>query len=156
MKKGNITRFKLSPKKPPKSDWRAFDTMSEEQRRRAALSDPDAPPATAEHLARARRIPSVRALRKKLKLTQEQCASRFHLPLGTLRDWEQGAHRPDKAAQILLRIVARDPDAVVCALKNSPNLSGSREKVNKINGHPPKASTTPAGPQRPPALPPAG
>jgi hypothetical protein len=43
MKKGNITKFKLSPKKPPKSDWRAFDAMSEEQRHRAALSDPDAP-----------------------------------------------------------------------------------------------------------------
>jgi transcriptional regulator with XRE-family HTH domain len=56
----------------------------------------------------------VRALRKKLKLTQEQFVSRFHLPLGTGRDWEQGAHRPDKAAEILLRIIARDPDA--CAL----------------------------------------
>ena len=61
--------------------------MSEEQRHRAALSDPDAPPATAEQLARARRVPSVRALRKKLKLTQEQFASRFHLPLGTVRDF---------------------------------------------------------------------
>ena len=45
MKNGNITRFKLNPKKPPKTDWRAFDAMSEEERHRAALSDPDAPPA---------------------------------------------------------------------------------------------------------------
>ncbi len=29
MKKGSITRFKLNAKKPPKSDWRAFDAMSE-------------------------------------------------------------------------------------------------------------------------------
>jgi hypothetical protein len=29
MKKGNITRFKLVSKKPPKTDWRAFDAMSE-------------------------------------------------------------------------------------------------------------------------------
>jgi|SRR5689334_18762527 putative transcriptional regulator len=117
MKKGSTTRFKLNPKKPPKSDWRAFDAMSEEEHHRAALSDRDAPPATAVQLARARRVPSVRALRQKLNLTQEQFASRFHLPLGTIRDWEQGAHRPDKAAQILLTVIARDPDAVARALE---------------------------------------
>ena len=118
MKKGSITRFKLNPKRPPRTDWRAFDAMSEEQRHRAALSDRDAAPATKAQLARARRVPSVRALRQKLNLTQEQFASRFHLPLGTVRDWEQGAHRPDKAAQILLTVIARDPDAVTRALES--------------------------------------
>jgi putative transcriptional regulator len=116
MKKGNITKFKLDPKKPPKSDWRAFDAMGEKERHRAALSDADARPATKAQLARARRVPSVRALREKLKLTQEQFAARFHLPLGTVRDWEQGAHRPDKAAQVLLTVIARDPDGVARAL----------------------------------------
>ena len=90
MKKGSITRFKLNPKKPPRTDWRAFDAMSEEERHRAALSDSDAPPATPAQLARAR-VPTVHALRKKLNLTQEEFAARFHLPLGTIRDWEQGA-----------------------------------------------------------------
>src|SRR5215470_15692213 len=117
MKRGSITRFKLNPKNPPKSDWRAFDSMSEEERQRAALSDPDAPPATAAQLARARRVPTVRALRQKLNLTQEEFAKRFHLPLGTVRDWEQGAHRPDRAAQVLLTVIAKDPDAVARALK---------------------------------------
>ena len=116
MKKGSITRFKLDPKKPPKSDWRAFDAMTEEERHQAALSDLDAPPATEAQLARARRVPTVRALRKKLNLTQEEFAARFHLPLGTIRDWEQGAHRPDKAAQVLLTVIAKDPDAVARAL----------------------------------------
>lgn len=117
MKKENITRFKLKPKKPPKTDWRAFDAMSEEARHRAAVSDPDAPPATEAQLARARRVPTVRALRTRLNLTQEEFAARFHLPLGTVRDWEQGAHRPDKAAQVLLTVIARDPDAVARALE---------------------------------------
>ena len=116
MKKESITRFKLDPKKPPKTDWRAFDAVSDEERHRAAVSDPDAPPATEAQLARARRVPTVRALRKKLNLTQEEFAARFHLPLGTVRDWEQGAHRPDKAAQVLLTVIARDPDAVARAL----------------------------------------
>jgi putative transcriptional regulator len=106
MKKGNITSLRLNPKKPPKSDWRAFDAMSEAKRHRAALSDPDCPPASKAPLARARRVPTVAALRKKLKLTQEEFAARFHLPLGTVRDWEQGAHRPDKAAQVLLTVLS--------------------------------------------------
>jgi len=121
MKKEGTTRFKLDAKKPPKkpsqTGWRAFDAMSEAQRRRAALADADAPPATAAQLARARRVPDVRALRQKLKLTQEEFAARFQLPLGTVRDWEQGAHRPDKAAQVLLTVIARDPNAVARALK---------------------------------------
>src|SRR5258708_36021453 len=118
MKKGIITRFKLNPKRPPKTDWRAFDAISDEERHQAALSDPDCPPATKAQLARVRRIPTVRALRKKLNMTQEQFAARFHLPLGTVRDWEQGAHRPDKAAQVLLTVIAKDPDAVARALKS--------------------------------------
>jgi putative transcriptional regulator len=67
-------------------------------------------------LAAIQRSFCARALRKKLKLTQEQFASRFHLPLIAIS--EQGAHRPDKAAQILPRIIARDPDAVVRALES--------------------------------------
>ena len=118
MKKGNITSFKLNPKKPPTTDWRAFDAMSEAERRRASRSDPDCPPASKSRLARARRVPTVRALRKKLNMTQEEFATRFHLPLGTIRDWEQGAHRPDKAAQVLLAVIARDPDAVARALES--------------------------------------
>ena len=118
MKKGSTTRFRLNSKKLPKSDWRPFDAMSEEQRHQAALSDPDAPPATKGQLARARRVPTIRALRAKLNLTQEEFAARFHLPLGTVRDWEQGAHRPDKAAQVLLTVIAKDPDAVARALES--------------------------------------
>jgi hypothetical protein len=64
MKKGNIPRFKLDPKKPPKADWRAFDAMSEEEHHRAALDNPYCPPATEAQLAHARREPNVRTLRQ--------------------------------------------------------------------------------------------
>ena len=117
MRKQKTTRFKLDPKRPPKTDWRAFDAMTEEERHAAAVSDPDCPPATEEQLARARRVVNVRAIRQNMKLTQEEFAARFGLPLGTVRDWEQGAHRPDRAAQVLLTVIARDPDAVVRALR---------------------------------------
>jgi putative transcriptional regulator len=92
--------------------------MSEAERHQVAIHDRDCPPATAAQLAKARRVPVVRALRKKLKLTQQEFSARFHLPLGTVRDWEQGTHRPDKAAQVLLTVIARNPDAVARALES--------------------------------------
>src|SRR5262249_519426 len=65
VKGGSVTRVRLNPTKPPKTDWRAFDALSEEERHRAALSDLGVQPATKAQLARARRVSSVRALRKK-------------------------------------------------------------------------------------------
>jgi putative transcriptional regulator len=117
MKKESITRFRLDPKGSPKTDWSNFDAMSEQERHDAALSDPDAAPATERQLERARRMPNVGALRRKLNLTQEEFAARFHLPLGTVRDWEQGAHRPDQAARVLLSVIEKDPDGVARALE---------------------------------------
>lgn len=120
MRRGSTTKFRLHAKRPPKTDWRAFDAMSEKERHAAALSDPDCPPATEAQLARARRVPSVRVLRQRLKLTQEEFAARFGLPLGTVRDWEQGVHRPDRAAQVLLTVIADNPEAVIRALEKKP------------------------------------
>ncbi len=62
MKKWGTMRFKLDPKRPPKTDWRAFDAMTEEERHAAAISDPDCPPATVAQLARAKRRLSVRGI----------------------------------------------------------------------------------------------
>jgi putative transcriptional regulator len=117
MKKGNITRIRRDPKDSPKTDWRAFDAMSDEERHRAALSDPDCPPATEEQLARARRMPTVKALRLRLSMTQEEFSAKFHLPLGTIKEWEQGVRRPDEAAEVLLKVIAKDPEAVARALE---------------------------------------
>jgi len=36
----------------------------------------------------------VKIIRRALGLTQEQFAARFHIPLGTLRDWEQAQLSP--------------------------------------------------------------
>jgi putative transcriptional regulator len=47
--------------RPPKTDWRAFDAMTEEERHAAAVSDPDCPPATDAQLVRARRLVRLRA-----------------------------------------------------------------------------------------------
>lgn len=119
MRKGVTTKFKLNPKRPPRSDRTEFDAMSASERCAAAASDKDAKPATRAQLARARRVPDVARIRADLGLTQQQFAARFGLPLGTIRDWEQGAHLPDRAAQILLRVIASDPKAVERALEKT-------------------------------------
>ena len=62
-------------------------------------------------------MPSLAALRRKLNLTQEEFAARFHLPLGTVRDWEQGAHRPGQAARVLLSVIEKDPVGAARALE---------------------------------------
>ena len=101
---------------PTKTDWARLQAMTEEEIEANALSDPDNPPLTAEELARMRRVPNPRRIRERLKLTQEQFAEKFEIPLGTLRDWEQGVSLPDRAARTLLRVIEQDPDAVINAL----------------------------------------
>ena len=59
-----------------------------------------------------KRAPRIRTLRRALSLTQEQFAARYHIPLGTLRDWEQGRSIPDQPARAYLTVIARDPELV--------------------------------------------
>ena len=101
---------------PTQHDWTRFDAMTDEERHAAALSDPDAQPWTPEQWARARKTPRVKIIRRALSLSQEDFATRFRIPLGTLRDWEQGRKEPDAAARAYLRVIARNPAAVADAL----------------------------------------
>ena len=93
--------------------------MTEAEIEAAALADPDARPMTAEELQTARRVPRTRTLRRALGLTQEEFAGRYHIPLGTLRDWEQGRTEPDQPARAYLKAIAGDPAAVQRALEVS-------------------------------------
>ena len=63
-----------------------------------------------------KRTPQVKLIRRALGLTQEEFAGRFHIPLGTLRDWEQGVAIPDQSTRAYLTVIARDPEAVRKAL----------------------------------------
>jgi len=104
--------------KPTRHDWSRFDAMSDAERHAAALADPDAQPLTPERLAHMKRTPEVKIIRRALRLSQEEFAARFHIPLGTLRDWEQGRKEPDAAARAYLVVIGRNPVAVSDALQN--------------------------------------
>lgn len=59
----------------------------------------------------------VAAIRHKTGLSQPEFANRFGLSVGALRDWEQGRKAPERTAQILLRVIEREPAAVERALR---------------------------------------
>ena len=107
-------------KTPIKHNWKRFDAMTEAQRHAAALSDPDAQPITPDNEKRMKRTPQVTIIRRALGLSQEGFAARFHIPLGTLRDWEQKRKEPDAAARAYLVVIARNPEAVSDALQPQP------------------------------------
>lgn len=78
----------------------------------AACADRDAQPLTQADLERMKRTPRAKIIRRALALTQEEFATRYHIPLGTLRDWEQGRAEPDQPTRAYLTLIARDPDRV--------------------------------------------
>ena len=58
----------------------------------------------------------VAAVRRKQGLSQTVFATRYGLPLGTLRDWEQDRRSPDRAAVLLLSLIDREPEFVASTL----------------------------------------
>ena len=58
----------------------------------------------------------VAKLRKRLNLSQRKFAAAFGLDVTAVHAWEQGRRRPDRAARVLLAVIAREPEAVKRAL----------------------------------------
>jgi putative transcriptional regulator len=100
-----------------RTDWKHIDSLSDEEITRRARSDPDAQPLTKKDLAALRRIPDVKRIRLGLGLSQEDFARAYQIPLGTLRDWEQGRSEPDQASRTLLKLIEQMPMEVKVALE---------------------------------------
>ncbi|MCP5534663.1 MAG: helix-turn-helix domain-containing protein [Akkermansiaceae bacterium] len=59
---------------------------------------------------------NVRGLRDQLNLTQSEFANMIGVSVRTLQNWEQGRREPEGPAKALLRVVEREPKAVLNAL----------------------------------------
>jgi len=57
--------------------------------------------------------PDVKAVREQYGLSQAKFAALMGISVGTLRNWEQGRRQPEGSARVLLRVVARHPEAVL-------------------------------------------
>jgi len=58
----------------------------------------------------------IRMTRTALGLTQAEFAERFHVPVGTLRDWEQSRAMPPDFAVAYVKVIAQHPDLVAKAV----------------------------------------
>jgi len=60
----------------------------------------------------------VKAVRRKLRVSQATFAHLIGVSAATLRNWEQGRTYPEGAARALLRVAAKRPDIVLAALRS--------------------------------------
>ncbi len=97
----------------PRVDPSRLNTVTEDDIRRYMVEDGENPDAD---LSAFQAIYPAQVVRKELGMTQEEFASALHIPVATLRNWEQGRVAPDPAARALLLIVARNPKAALRAL----------------------------------------
>jgi putative transcriptional regulator len=72
--------------------------------------------ATAEALDRGQRARLIRMTRTDLGLSQSEFATRFRVPVGTLRDWEQARVTAPDFAIAYVRVIAQHPDMVAKAV----------------------------------------
>jgi len=113
------TMKKTSRKPAARHDWSRLDTMTGAEKHKAAKNDLDNPPLTEADMNRMKRTPRAKIIRRALGLSQEEFAARFQIPIGTLRDWEQGHAEPDQAARAYLTVIAHAPDTVQKALASN-------------------------------------
>jgi putative transcriptional regulator len=95
------------------TDWAAQDTLTDVDIARQVAANRDA----AVILTDAQTAASiVRTVRARLGISQAAFAARYHIPIGTLRDWEQARKHPDAPALAYLRVIAKEPDVTARAL----------------------------------------
>jgi putative transcriptional regulator len=101
-------------------DWAKFSRLTDEEVVARALTDPDNPPLTEQDLKRMKRRSRAYVIRRALRMTQEEFAAAYQIPVGMLRDWEQGRTEPDQANRAYLKVIAVDPEFVRRALAEWP------------------------------------
>jgi putative transcriptional regulator len=58
----------------------------------------------------------VKSIRTRLGLTQLEFSLRFGFDVRAVQDWEQKRRQPERAARVLLTVIAHEPEAVSRAL----------------------------------------
>lgn len=82
----------------------------------ADAADPEDFHASAKALDRGQRARLIRQTRTGLGLSQSEFASRFRVPVGTLRDWEQARATAPDFAVAYVRVIGQHPEMVAKAV----------------------------------------
>ena len=86
-----------------------------------------AAPGTIEHVVW---VPDVKAIRRSLRMTQEEFARTYKIPVATLKGWEQRRRHPDATVAAYLCVIERYPKEVQQVLADESN------RPKTIQGHP--------------------
>ena len=104
-------------------DWSRLDAMTEEQRRAAALADPDAQPLSDADMDRMKPTSRLKIIRRALGLTQEQFAGRYQI---RSERCAIGSRGPSSRTRRRVPIFARLPAIPSASSVRSTRPSGRR------------------------------
>lgn len=110
------TRNEIRKRGGGQVDWERVRSTTDEDIDKMIESDRD----TAPDMSKGRdwrrvispRLPDLRAIRRKLGLSQAAFAKRFGFSVRTVQEWEQGRALPDRPARILLSVIEKSPKVV--------------------------------------------
>ncbi|HEX5325430.1 MAG TPA: helix-turn-helix domain-containing protein [Acetobacteraceae bacterium] len=110
-----ITRMTLEQIKAsrPNVDRAKLDATTEEDIRRYMIEDGEDP----DYELRDEDIISPWYIRRRLGMSQTEFADALHIPVATLRNWEQHRVGMDPSTIALMTILAREPEAALRALR---------------------------------------
>ena len=110
-----ITRMTLKEilARKPRVDYEKLDATTEEDIRRHMIEDGEDP----DEELRPEDIISPWYIRRRLRMSQSEFAKALHIPVATLRNWEQHRVAMDPSTIALMTIIAREPEAALRALR---------------------------------------
>ena len=85
----------------------------------------------------------VKAIRKRVKMSQSEFSRAYGISKRALQEWEQGGRQPDSAARAYLTVIAKEP-AVVRRALGAGEPRGASEQPPPV----PAPQPTPATPAR--------
>jgi putative transcriptional regulator len=78
----------------------------------------------------------IKALRRRLRVTQREFAGWFGFSVATLRHWERGNRHPTGAALVLLSVIRENPRVVLQAVRKARCWSpGSLPKIEPLDSY---------------------
>lgn len=92
-----------------------FEKLSESLRQAGRIRRGERAPGRVSEI----RPADVKAIRARLRRSQQEFAAMIGVSVATLRNWEQGRRRPEGPARALLKVAERNPLAVAEALLGS-------------------------------------
>ena len=84
----------------------------------------------------------VKAIRKRVKMSQAEFSRAYGISKRALQEWEQGGRQPDSAARAYLTVIAKEPRVVRRALASEYRHGDIRQPAQGLATQPPPQSNT--------------